>query len=197
MKKVLLVVFVLILCGKSFAQTPTATKRGQSVGFSFMLNDFRTANLMKSSSFGGVLNTGQFSELKEMSPGIAFHYSKGIFPNLDFTSSISGSYVRYTRKGAATATSDAFLLEADANARLNLFAHEYAVNPYMVAGVGASLYGVHYGAYIPTGLGVQFRLTDEAQLFTQGQYRFGITDNAANHFNFQLGFAIPVGSKKN
>ena len=65
MKKVLLVVFVLILCGKSFAQTPAATKRGQTVGFSFMLNDFKTATLIKSSSFGGVLNTGQFSELKE------------------------------------------------------------------------------------------------------------------------------------
>lgn len=108
---------------------------------------------------------------------------------------LGGSFVRYPFKNRTTSTTEGFLLQADANVNLKLLEDNYIVNPYLTAGVGASLYQVYYGAYIPAGAGFSFRLHEDALMFTQVQYRIGITDNTANHFNFQLGFATPLRKK--
>ncbi|MDB5193606.1 MAG: OmpA family protein [Segetibacter sp.] len=195
MKKILLIVFVVALSSKGFSQTFSSSKKPPTIGFSFMLNDFRTPTILRNSSFSSVLSEGEFSSLKEMSWGILINYSQGIFEHVDFVGTLGGSFVNYPFKNRTSSSKDAFLLHADANVNVKLLNDSYILNPYATAGIGASLYQVYYGAYIPAGVGLQVRLSEESLLFTQAQYRFGITDNTADHFNFQLGFAIPLSLK--
>jgi hypothetical protein len=196
MKKLLLVVFVIATSITSFSQTSTSLKRPPTLGMSLTFNDFRTATLLRSTNLNDVFNKHDFSRFSQMSPGLTLSYSQGIYDNLDFATTLGGCFVRYPFKNRPTSNNEGFLLQADANVQLKLLDDSYFANPYLTAGVGASVYQVYYGAYIPLGAGFNFRVHEDTQISTQFQYRVGITDNTANHFNFQLGFATPL-TKKN
>jgi OmpA-OmpF porin, OOP family len=195
MKKILLVV-----CAFSFVTTliaqETSNKKSPTLVINFMFNDFKTPTYFRTGSLVSVINKKQFSSLKAMDPGLSLTYMNGIFNKVDFAGTIGGSFVRYPFKDQSTGTNDKLLLEADASVNLRLLEDNYIINPFLSAGVGASYYDSHYGAIIPLGTGIQFRLGDEEVLRVQAQYRLGITDMTSNHFNFSLGFGLPVGSKK-
>jgi outer membrane protein OmpA-like peptidoglycan-associated protein len=70
------------------------------------------------------------------------------------------------------------------------------VSPYFQVGIGASKYKGYYGAFIPTGLGIQVNLFDEAFFLINSQYRIGITESTSNHFYYSIGLAGVVGKRK-
>ena len=163
-----------------------------------MLNDYPSAIAINKTSLSEALSSNKLSSFTDMSPGVSISYYKGLSDHFDFMSSIGGSSPRYDFKNGKTNRSAKLLVEADAAVNMKLLSDNYKVTPYLTLGVGASLYGVHYGAYIPMGLGIQFRLGEDAFLFTNLQYRNGITDYANNHLNYSLGFGAPLSlSKKN
>lgn len=123
-----------------------------------------------------------------MGAGFSFTYLESLSNHLDFASSLGFSTVKYPFENRPTAGNDQFLVEGDANVNLRLLQDRYAVNPYLTAGVGGSYYDVYYGAYVPVGAGFQFKLSSEEFVRLQAQYRFGITENTSDHFNFTLGF---------
>jgi len=196
MKKLLLLLFILGAT-TSFAQLNQYKKR-PTLSVEFLLNDFRSARLINDNSLSSVLREKTFSSLGEMSYGAAVSYFQGLTNHLDFMTTLGGSFVRYPFKNQpfSNAATESFLLEANANINIKLLTDKYFLNPYLTTGVGASLYKVYYGAFIPAGAGLQFNLGQETYMFTQAQYRVGITERASNHFNFSMGFGVPLTEKK-
>lgn len=196
MRKVILLVFLLVSVHSTFAQKTSLYKKQPTLSINFMLNDFKTAQYIDRTSLSQVFKNDAFSKVTDMSPGLSVGYYKGMSDHVDFMASLGGSFTSYEYKNGRSNKSDELLLEADANVNVKLLSDNYIVTPFITAGVGASKYGVHYGAYIPVGLGVQIKLGEEVFLFTNAQYRNGITDYTNNHLNFSLGFGAPLGSAK-
>jgi hypothetical protein len=201
MKKIsllFLLIFTISFFTISAQSTNSLYKKNPSLSVNFMLNDYRSATAINNSSLSEALRTDKLSSFTDMSPGVSISYYKGLSDHFDFMSTIGGSSPRYDFKNGKANRSAKILLEADAAVNMKLLSDNYKVTPYLTLGVGASLYGVHYGAYIPMGLGIQFKLGEDAFLFTNLQYRNGITEFANNHLNYSLGFGAPlILSKKN
>ena len=89
--------------------------RPRALGVSFIMNDFTTAERIRNSSLATVLRDKQWAKFKEMSPGLAITYFKGLKPRLDFAGTLTASYVTYPLRNKPAESSDALLLEADAS----------------------------------------------------------------------------------
>jgi OOP family OmpA-OmpF porin len=196
MKKMLAVLVALtIFITSGFGQDDEI--RPAAIGISFFLNDFATAQRIRTTSLSQVLSTDKWAKAKEMSPGIAVTYFKGIKPRVDFAGTLAGSFVRYPM-AKHNFFSDRFLLEGDASANLKLVSEKYWVTPYVNVGVGGHMYGGKYfGAFIPLGVGLKINFFDDAHLFVASQYRVPVTtESAAYHFFNQFGIAGRIGPKK-
>jgi OmpA-OmpF porin, OOP family len=196
MKKFLAVLLaVCIFVPASFAQNNEV--RPAAIGVSFFLNDFATPGRIRTSSLSQVLRDDKWAKFKEMSPGIAVTYFKGLGKHIDFAATAAGSYLRYPFANKSI-SDDMFLLEADASMNFKMVSEKYWVQPYLIAGVGAHMYGGKYfGAFLPTGLGLKINLFDDAHLFINSQYRIPVTrETSSYHFMHQVGIAGRIGKKK-
>lgn len=172
-----------------YVQNPT-------FGVHFIFNDFKTAEVIRNTSLGAALRNKQFGKIKDMSPGLALNYIQGLSPSFDFTSTLTGSFLDYKFKDGTTAGKDNLLLELDASIRGKMFPNKYVVSPYLQIGVGGSTYKGYWGAFIPTGMGLQVNIFDEAYLLINAQYRIGITSTTSNHFMYGIGLAGVIGKRK-
>jgi OmpA-OmpF porin, OOP family len=172
--------------------------RPAAIGVSFILNDYTTANRIRSTSLSRVFSANSWGKFKEMSPGIGLSYFKGLSKHIDFAGNLAGTFVNYTLLNKAATSGDKFLLEADASLNLKLVSEKYWVQPYLIAGVGAQMYdGAYFGAFIPTGAGLKINLLDDAHLFVTSQYRIPVTKETVNyHFLNSIGIAGRIGNKK-
>lgn len=197
MKKILAV--LLAVC--SFAPAIFGQKdnvRPAAIGISFILDDFKTASLIRSSSFSQVINSKKWAKPKDMVPGLALSYFQGLTNHIDFAGTLAGSYLKYPVPNHAPFSSDRFLLEADASMNFKMVSEKYWVQPYLIAGIGAHMYGGSYfGAFLPTGLGFKINFFDDTHLFATTQYRIPVTKTTAEyHFFNQIGLAGRIGNKK-
>ncbi|NCT76261.1 MAG: OmpA family protein [Chitinophagaceae bacterium] len=196
MKKILAVLLALYLfVPASFGQDDEV--RPAAIGLSYVLNDFRTANLIRTTSLSSVLANKQWTKPKQMSPGIAVSYFKGLYKKVDFAGTAAFSFLRYPMTGK-TFFADRLLVETDASLNLKMVSEKYWVQPYLIAGIGASMYaGKYFGAFIPTGVGLKVNFFDDAHLFVTSQYRIPVTTETTNyHFFHQFGIAGRIGKKK-
>src|SRR5690349_21530718 len=94
MKKILA---VLLAVGFFMSVTHAQDKeiRPAAIGVSFCLNDFEAANLIRSTSLSRVLADKQWAKPKQMTPGFAVSYFKGLHKNIDFAGTAAFSFVRY------------------------------------------------------------------------------------------------------
>lgn len=193
MKKILSCILITaLLFGEVKAQEDEI--RPAAIGISFFLNDFSTAQRIRSTSLNKVLADKQWSKIKDMSPGLAISYFKGLHKHIDFAATLAASFVEYPVNGNSK---ERGLLELDAAANFKMVSERYWVQPYLIAGVGAQKYGPHYGAFIPTGLGLKVNLFDDTHIFTTAQYRIPVTtETSAYRFAYQFGFAGRVGKIK-
>ncbi|HEY0041252.1 MAG TPA: hypothetical protein VGB71_11345 [Flavisolibacter sp.] len=189
MKKIALSLFILVCIGfTSNAQSENSTNvRRERIGFSFIGNDFATAERIRTTSYATVLREERVAKLKEMGHGFALHYFRGFTPNIDLAATFGGSFVRFALPGR-TINSNRFLAEIDASANFKMFSRA-TFNPYLIAGIGASKYTNVFGAFIPVGGGVNINLFNELDLFSQLQYRIPVTPDANKH-HFQVSFGI-------
>lgn len=195
MKKILVVLMALcFLSPASFAQDPEI--RPAAIGVSFFFNDYLTPSRIRSQSLSNVLINKNWAKFKEMSPGLAVSYFKGLHKHIDFAGTLAGSFVREALRDKVF-SNDKFLLEADAALNLKLVSEKYWVQPYAIAGVGASMYdGSYFGAFIPVGLGFKVNFYDDTHLFVNTQYRIPVTRETSNyHLMYQLGIAGRIGKK--
>jgi len=195
MKKCLVVAMALCLMNSaSFAQNPEI--RPAALGISFFFDDYSTARAIRSTSLSSVLSKKRWASPNQMSPGLAISYFKGLQKHIDFAGTLSSSFVKDALADKQF-SSDRFLLEADAALNLKMVSEKYWVQPYLIAGLGASMYtGSYFGAFIPTGVGMKFNLMDDAHLFSTMQYRIPITKETSDyHFFYQFGIAGRIGKK--
>ena len=180
----------------SFAQDQDPEIRPAAIGVSFFLNDYLTASRIRTTSMSKVLGNKMWAKPKDMSPGLAISYFKGLQKHIDFAGTLGGSFVKEALPDREF-SSDRFLLEGDAAVNLKMTSEKYWVQPYLIAGVGASMYnGSYFGAFIPTGVGMKLNLFDETHLFSTMQYRIPITKETSDyHLLYQFGIAGRIGKK--
>ncbi len=195
MKKILVVIVALcFLNSTGFAQDTEV--RPAALGISFFYNDYLTPSRIRSRSLSKVITDGQWAKPKDMSPGLALSYFKGVHKKIDFAGTLAGSFVR-DALGKGSVANNKLLLEADASVNLKMISEQYILQPYLIAGVGASMFsGSYFGAFIPTGVGMKVNLFDDAALFVNSQYRIPVTKETSNyHLMYQFGIAGRIGKK--
>lgn len=186
MKKILaFLLFISVFSENSFAQK---TPRPTSIGFSIIGSDYTTAEQIRTTSLSEVLRNKRIAAFKDMGHGLSVHYIKGLTSNIDLNASLAGSFVKFALPGKTVSQND-FLLEIDASANFKMFSDGTTVNPYLIAGIGASKYTNVLGAIIPLGVGFEVNIFNEARFFSQLQYRVPVTTEANKH-HFQVSFGI-------
>ncbi len=194
MKKFLAMLFILAFIKDGFAQSQSYI-RPASLGISFNVVDYATAQRIRSSSLATVINRKQGAKIKEMSPGLSITYFKGLRNHIDFAGTLLGSYTTVLLEGNTT-TNDQFLLEGDASVNLKMFSDNYFFTPYLSAGVGFSSYNKKVGAFMPLGGGLKFNLFNEAAIYITTQYRVPVTtETGAYHFVHGFGISGIIGQK--
>lgn len=186
---------LIFLCFLSFnVSAQNRPIRPRALGVSFIMNDFNTPQRIRGGTLAQVLSDKKWSKFKEMSPGLALTYFKGVTPHIDFAGTLAASYVNYPLRNKPEGTGDALLLEGDASANFKMFDESYWVTPYFSAGIGASRYRNYYAAFVPLGLGFKVNLFDEASIFIASQYRVPVSYETANyHFMYSFGISGVIG----
>lgn len=170
--------------------------RPSSIGISFIFNDFQTVQRIRSSSLSTVIREKQIGKFKDMSPGFAASYFKGLTNHIDFAGTLAGSFAENALANTTT-SGDNFLMEADASLNLKMLPDNYFFSPYLSAGVGASKYRGYYGAIVPVGAGFKFNFFQEASLFVNAKYHFPVMDASPDHhLVFAFGISGVVGRRK-
>jgi outer membrane protein OmpA-like peptidoglycan-associated protein len=195
MKKILSVLLALYLFSSAAYSQKENYIRPKAVGVSFFLNDFLTADRIRTTSLSSVLSNKQVARMKQMSPGLALHYFQGITNHVDFAASLQGSYVNYPMPNKIF-FNDHFLMSANASVNLKMTTEKYWVQPYITAGVSAHRFRKYFGVTMPLGLGVKFNFFDEAHLFMTSTYSVPLTLETANyHFQHSIGIAGALKKK--
>lgn len=176
-------------CQNEHIQRPT-------LGIYFFFNDFKTAENIRATSLRETLRNSQFGKLRDMSPGLALNYMNGLNSHVDFTTTITGSFIDYHKRDGTMLGQDNLLLEGDVSVKGKLFTNRYWVSPFLQAGVGISKYRAYWGAFIPAGMGVQLNLFDEAFFLLNAQYRVAVTNTVSNHFFYSIGIAGNIGGRR-
>jgi len=200
MKKILFGIIALSLVRVGLGQelpVKNQYRKGKLLGVHFTLHDFQTAADLKDRGLSAVLNEKQWYKTSRMSPGIAVSYTQGLTDNIDFMARLGGSFLAYPIPRKPKPVNDKLLLETDASIHLKLLSDQYWVSPFISAGVGASVWNGYFGAYIPTGLGLQVNFFDVTYLFIQAQYRIPVASGTtASNLFYSFGIAGNIGKKK-
>ena len=190
MKKLTLSIITLVVCTVTYSQNEY--KKLPSLGIHLFFNDFQTAAEMRSSGLGNVVRDKQWSKSRRMTPGLAISYMQGLSNKLDFAATISGSIGEYPVPNKLSTTQQKVILEAVATGNLKLLSDKYYINPFITMGVGASKYKGYYAAFMPIGVGMQIKITNDIFLTANSQYRVAITENSAYHFYHSFGVVAPI-----
>ena len=165
MKRIICIIILACLVPQLFAQFSQEKKPSTLVFHSFY-NDFKTAQLMRTTSLKNILDKGQWSNIGDMQMGFGLNYLKGISKKIDAIITIDGSSTDYLFKDGSTNGSSKFLLDANAALNIKLLADSHTLVPYFSFGAGLSSYNGKTGFYIPAGAGLQFNLFKEAFILT-------------------------------
>jgi len=196
MRKITGFLFALVLLSTvAFAQDDDAIQK-PTFGVHFFFDDFKTASALRANSLAVVLKNREFGKVKDMAPGLAISYLDGITKTFDFTTTLAGSFVDYPMPNKAAFNRDFMLLELDVSIRGKLISNKAIINPYLQAGMGASLYKSYFGAFLPVGAGLQVNIFNEAYVLVNAQYRIPITETTNYHFWWGIGLAGNIGKKK-
>src|SRR5437763_7423330 len=83
MKKILASLFLFSFLS-TFVHAQDNGIRPQAIGVSFFLNDFSSAERLRTTSLSKVIADKSWAKFNEMAPGIAITYFKGLQKHLDF-----------------------------------------------------------------------------------------------------------------
>ena len=193
MKKIILSFLAFGLLINSFAQQDY--KKFPSLGVHLFFNDFKTAAELRNGGLASVIRNKNWTKTSRMNAGLAVSYMEGLGNNLDFVTTASAAFVDYPVPDKAS-TGIKLYLDVTAMANLKLLSDQYVVSPYLSLGAGVSKAGGYYGAFIPTGVGLQINLFDESFIMINSQYRLPVTENVAYHLYHSIGFAGAVKKRK-
>ena len=198
MKKLYILISAFCLFTAVQAQSKKSNKKGQVVSVSFTMHDFGTVSDFQRSSLSAILESGSWAKSRNMSPGFALSYSKGVFDNLDVMVRTGLTSLDYPRPGnrVPNATTPKTMIESDVSLQAKLLSDAYLVSPYVSLGAGASAWNGYFSAYAPVGLGLQVNLFDEVYLNFQTQFRLPVSGDASRHIFYGIGMGSAIGKKK-
>lgn len=194
MKKILLALLATGFLTAGYSQSDF--KKRPALGVHFILNDFKTAAKIRTTSLANVLRTKEYKKTSNMAAGLGLSYLQGLTNNIDFEGGLSASFVDYPVPNKPLANQSNLLLEAVGAVNVKLTSDKYWVSPYVTAGLGAAKYKGYYSAFVPAGLGLQVNLFDDAFILLNSQYRMPITENGAYHFYHSFGVAGNIGKPR-
>ena len=187
----------IVLASTAFGQGTISFKKMPTLGIHFFLKDFTTPDLIGHSSFTEVLGNGEWAKIGSMTPGFGLQYMEGFSNYLDFSANLNASSLNYTFFNGSKTGQDKFLLEATAGVNAKLLTDNYFVVPYLSVGLGVSMLGGNYfGAYIPSGGGLQFNIGESNFIHLQCLYNLRVSDNTNYHFQYSIAFSSPLSDKK-
>ena len=195
MKRIICIILLGCLLPRLSSQL-SQEKKPSTLVFHVFYNDFKTAQLMRTTSLKNMLNDGQWHKIDDMQMGFGFNYLKGISKKIDWVATLDGSSTDYLFENGSTNGSSKFLLDANAALNIKLLADNHTLVPYFSGGAGLSSYRGKTGFYIPIGGGMQFNLFDEAFVLTNIQYRRALTSTVNDHFHYSIGVGTNIGKKK-
>ena len=108
--------------------------RATEIGVSFNLYDFKTAQLIRTTSLNAVIRDKQFAKIKNMSPGIGVHFLKGIKKHIDFGASLNASVLSHPFPNKPDAGVDHLLLQLEGTAQFKMVSDQYWLQPFLMAG---------------------------------------------------------------
>ncbi|HPN58700.1 MAG TPA: hypothetical protein PLU11_05990 [Chitinophagaceae bacterium] len=82
MKKILSAIIALYLIVPT-AKAQDDEIRPKAIGVSFFVNDFITPDRIRTTSLSQVISAKRFAKIREMAPGLAVTYFKGLKPHID------------------------------------------------------------------------------------------------------------------
>src|SRR4029078_3141637 len=88
--------------------------RTHEFAISFNLYDFKTAELIRTTSLNAVIRDKQFGD--EKSPGIGLHYFKGLKKHIDFAASLNAAYLNQPLPNKVDA-SDRYMFQLEGTAK--------------------------------------------------------------------------------
>ena len=162
----------------------------------FTLNDFNTPVSLRAGGVAAAVRDEDWKKVKEMSAGIALSYLQGLSENIDLQATLSGSFSNVPVPGKPVNSNRFLLLEAAANANVKLLNDNHFLTPFLSLGVGATQYKGYFSAFIPAGVGLQFKLGPESFMLINSQYRIPVTDNGAYNLYHAIGFAQTMERKE-
>ena len=193
MKQILFFIGSLFLFISAFAQD---YKKQPSLGINFTLTDFQMASDIRKNGVSYLINNRQILLGKNLNPGLSISYTSGISRHIDFLATLGGSFLRYQFQTQPPPFSNFFLLESTAGINAKLISDKYLVVPFFHIALGASKYQNYYAAFIPAGVGLQIKLSDEAFIILSSDYRIPVTETASYHFYHSIGFIGNIIKKK-
>ncbi|MBS1917263.1 MAG: OmpA family protein [Bacteroidetes bacterium] len=179
------------------AQNPDYIK-DPSLSFHFVFDDFNAANYIRANSLHDAISNHKITNFSGMDPGIAIGYQQGISKHFDFAINLAATSTDYPTRAndGTTLGSNSILLEADATLIGKMLSDKHIISPFWRAGVGASEYTGHYGAYIPLGVGLQVNATQGAFIQFNWQYRLPVTEMVNYHFYYSVGVVGSISEGK-
>lgn len=195
MKQKLVLLFSLVLMASGlFAQMSdnSASKKGTLFGIHFDAIDFKTPVTWKNSN-----GSRDFAGLKDMDFGFSLSYWKGLTSHIDFSTKVNTLIHNYAgdRNQATTKTEIGIELEPSINA--HAFKDDNIINPFLSLGIGGGYYTGDWGAYVPTGVGLQFNFNSVTYLMIQAQYRWTLSkDKVKDNLFYSFGIAQNFGAER-
>ncbi len=174
------------------ATAQLADKKPSSIGVHFILNDFPSANALRTQGLTTAIRNHAFTRLDSMNAGMGISYWKGLTRHIDFAGELNGSFAKYPVPNKAKPFSDKFFLEATATANIKLLTDKYTVVPYLTAGIGANAFQGYFSAILPVGVGFQINFGSGTFLMLNSQYRIRATENAAYNIFHSAGIVKTV-----
>lgn len=193
MKKITLSLLAGLVATMAFAQEDYI--KPPTLGFNFTLTDFKTAANIRQVGLSNVLKGKEWRKIKPMDAGLSVNYIQGMAKNLDFAATLSGVFVNYPVPDRGD-KKNGLLLELAATANLKLLSDKYFLNPFLTAGIGASKFSGYYGAFLPLGAGLQFKVEDNTYMLLNAQYRVPVSEMVEYHLYYSAGVAQSFPRKK-
>lgn len=192
----LLSFLVLVACASAQMMNSkfSSSKKGDLFGVHLNALDITTPVTLKSSA-----GTRTFTRVENMDFGFSLSYWKGLTKTIDFSARAGIIFHDYQSEDRNELNNDKKNIGVELEPTLNFrpYGDNALISPFITAGVGAGYYTGKFGAYVPTGLGVQLNLMSNTYVFAQTQYRFALTkDVIKDNVFYSLGIAQNISKQK-
>ena len=128
-------------------------------------------------------------------PGVSINYTKGFSKKYGYMVMIAGSFPDSMRKGL-TRSENRILLEGNAAVIRKLADPVSDWQPYLLGGIGINYYEGYYGGFIPLGVGLQTRISEDIFASVNIQRRINISNGFNSRYFFSVGLSGMLSKKK-